>query len=140
MGKPKNNMPLGREARTTFLLRLAESCDVEAAARAIGVHPTRAYATRRHHPAFAAAWAEAMRQGVDRLETALLARAVAAVATEGAASLSPDQLLRLASYWRARAEEMLADVTDNDVDDGLADLLEGLRRRRQRIAAPHDAV
>jgi hypothetical protein len=55
-----------------FLAHFASSCDVEAAARAVGVDATTVFKHRRKDPAFAAAFDEALAQGYARLEAEAL--------------------------------------------------------------------
>ena len=59
-----------------FLEHLAATCNVVASARAAGIGTAAAYRRRRVDEAFAAAWREAMQLGYERLEEALLARAL----------------------------------------------------------------
>lgn len=69
----------GKTKQRRFLEHLAATCNVTASAKAAGasVHPF--YSLRQRDPAFAAAWKEAMAAGYDRLEEALLAKALADV-------------------------------------------------------------
>ena len=63
-------------ARTIFLDTLALSGDVVRSAGAAGRTPASAYALRRHDPAFADGWEEALDSAYARLEDELLARAI----------------------------------------------------------------
>lgn len=63
--------------RAQFLGVLGTTCNVRAAAAAVGMGFGTAYALRLRDPAFAAAWAAALADGYDRLEEALLAAAIA---------------------------------------------------------------
>ena len=65
--------------RTAFLTELASSCNVRRATAAVGMAPTTAYKLRDREPAFARAWQAALLIGYERLEAALLARALEAV-------------------------------------------------------------
>lgn len=62
--------------RRTFLDTLADSCNVRMAARAAGKSQPAVYRLRERDPEFAAHWQEALRIGYERLETALLRRAL----------------------------------------------------------------
>jgi hypothetical protein len=75
-----------RARRARFLEVLATSANVRLSARAVGVDTTGAYALRKRDAAFAELWDEAMAQGYDTLEAALLERArggVNAIVVEG---------------------------------------------------------
>ncbi len=75
-----------RERRQRFLDVLAASANVALAARAVGVGPGSAWALRKRDHVFAELFAEAMAQGYDALEGALLERArggVNAIEVEG---------------------------------------------------------
>ena len=62
--------------RTKFLTVLAETCNGTAAARAVGKTEDSARSLRRRDGAFLLLWEEALQAGYDRLEAALLARAL----------------------------------------------------------------
>lgn len=66
-----------RKAR--FLTELAISCNVVRAAAKAGAFPSSAYRRRMADADFAAAWQEALQTGYDRLEAALLRRAIEVV-------------------------------------------------------------
>ncbi|RZF60759.1 hypothetical protein EWE75_21330 [Sphingomonas populi] len=66
----------GVAARTMFLDTLALSGDVARSAEAAGRTHASAYALRRHDPAFADGWEEALNAAYARLEDELLARAI----------------------------------------------------------------
>jgi hypothetical protein len=70
-----------KQRRATFLNTLAATCNVVMSAAAAGVSGTTPYEARRRDPAFAALWQEALRIGYERLEAALMARALG---TDGA--------------------------------------------------------
>lgn len=65
-----------KQRRERFLVELAASCNVSAAARAAEMHTTSAYNLRSRDPEFRAAWSEALAQGYERLELAMLERAI----------------------------------------------------------------
>jgi len=62
--------------RTAFLKHLAATANVAAAARLAGESGSSAYLLRRYDADFAAAWADALQAGYDRLEQELLALAL----------------------------------------------------------------
>lgn len=62
------------EWRTTFLAELAASSNVAAAARRANVSTAEVYRARRADPAFYREWQEALCEGYDLLEMALLLR------------------------------------------------------------------
>lgn len=65
--------------RATFLGQLAATCNVTKACEAVGMHPTGAYKLRLRDSVFAEQWHAALLTGYDRLEAALLQRAMDAV-------------------------------------------------------------
>lgn len=68
-----------RARRRRFLETLAESCNVRLACETAGLAPSSAYDLRRRDPAFAELWAEALAQGYETLEAALLSHALTGV-------------------------------------------------------------
>ena len=70
----RRNWTKAKEA--AFLTRLAETCNVSAAARAAGMSKSGAYERRRKVAAFRAAWAEAIGEAYRDLELAMLDRAL----------------------------------------------------------------
>lgn len=77
--------------RTAFLEELAASCNVERARKAAGMASSGVYRLRQREPLFAEQWQAALELGYERLEMALLRRAIEAV--EGLA-LDPDDEAR----------------------------------------------
>ncbi len=67
---------MAADQRRAFLDRLSETSNVAAAARAAGIASAVAYAERRKHDDFRAAWQKALCEGYVRLETALLSEAL----------------------------------------------------------------
>jgi hypothetical protein len=65
---------LDRHWRGLFLMVLAETSNVSAAAREAGVNPSRAYKVRREEPAFRQAWYAALLEGYEHLEMETLHR------------------------------------------------------------------
>lgn len=68
-----------KERRTRFLQVLATTCNVRMATRAAEMRPTAAYDLRKRDAVFAGLWDEAMAIGYERLEAALLERALIGV-------------------------------------------------------------
>lgn len=66
----------GKRKRALFLDELEISCNVRRASRAAGIYKTTAYRLRRRDPLFAAAWAEALDAGCERIRAELIARAL----------------------------------------------------------------
>ena len=64
---------IGHAARQRFLLALSATANIRLAARAAGFSHASFYARRRADPVFAREWRDALAQGYDRLEHALLA-------------------------------------------------------------------
>lgn len=80
---PKNGPPRGTAKakdpaiwRPVFLAELAETCNVSEAARVAGVERTVPYSHRDADPAFAAAWEDAIEQGIEALELEARRRAM----------------------------------------------------------------
>ena len=65
------------ELKSAFLDRLAESCNITASARALGIDPTVVHHLRRRDPAFAADWAVALEAGYVMIETRLVGHVLA---------------------------------------------------------------
>lgn len=66
----------GKDKRARFLDELEASCNVCRAAAAAGIFKSTAYRARRADPAFAAAWAQSLDAGCERLRGDMLARAL----------------------------------------------------------------
>jgi len=70
---------LTKAKRDLFLAELAASCNIRRASTAAGVWAASAYKLRQRDAEFAKAWQAALDIGYERLETALVARALEAV-------------------------------------------------------------
>lgn len=66
-----------KRMKADFLDHLAATCNVKAAAAAIGVNPGSVYALRRHDLSFVAEWDKALDHGYQLLETMLVGHALA---------------------------------------------------------------
>lgn len=64
------------EKRRDFLAKLAETANVRASARAVGMSEQGVYKLRAKSPEFRAQWAAALREGYAQLEVMLLERAL----------------------------------------------------------------
>lgn len=101
--------------RAAFLAELAASCNVTRAHDAAGMGQRSAYVLRQRDPLFARAWQEALTLGYERLETALLQRAlevtgvlVVEAVEEGAALVAPmsvEQAIKLLEQHRRSVEQ-----------------------------------
>ncbi len=67
---------LDSKTLSAFLAKLAETSNVSASAKAVGVSSARIYGHRRSSPAFQARWMKALAEGYARLEGDLLAEAL----------------------------------------------------------------
>ncbi len=86
---PQNNGPVQRKRarangwtkarRAAFLTELARSCNVGRAHEAAGMGSSGVYRLRQRDPGFAKQWQAALEIGYERLEAALLRRAIEAV-------------------------------------------------------------
>lgn len=65
--------------RTAFLSELAASCNIRRASQAAGMTPSGVYKLRQREEEFAVAWQAALEIGYERLETALVRRALETV-------------------------------------------------------------
>lgn len=79
-GRPRMRKPSRtgwtRDKEKMFLNVLGDTCNVKLAAQEAGVSPQHAYARRKSHAAFRAAWIEAIAVAYGRLELILLDRAL----------------------------------------------------------------
>ena len=146
------------ERRQQFLVLLAQAGNVSAAARAVGyAHPAEAYKLRHSDPEFAAAWDRAMAEAVARIESTLVARAVAEIEAHNAAlekgasgasgeCFTFDQIMRLLAYYRAaqakpmrkngpRRHYATREETDAELMQKLDFLEARVRARHKREAA-----
>lgn len=139
-----------RRRRDQFLKVLAATCNVGFAVRAANVSYSTAYKTRRTDPAFAAEWQVAIAAGYERLEAALISRALG---TDGAdlsrldfsnpeailpeAGIDTELAMKLLTRHRATAEGRprvipRRAVTAAETNAALTKQLELLRRRIER--------
>ncbi|MDZ3830352.1 MAG: hypothetical protein U0S50_00875 [Sphingopyxis sp.] len=140
-------------ARRAFLTELAHSCNVGRAHVAAGMGPTAAYGLRRRDPEFAAHWQEALMIGYDRLDMALLRRALETVGEleidereEMLEKMSVAQAIDvmnkhrqsvLAGQARPRGARRIA--TQEETDAVLIKRIAMVKRQRARLAAIGDS-
>ena len=147
------------ERRGRFLEALAQAGSVRLAARAVGyAGATDAYRLRHSDPDFAAKWDEAIAAAVARIESSLVARALAEIeaqtqALEQGAPGEPfsfDQIMRLLTYYRGAQTKPLRGgpqrryATREETDAAIMkklDVLEArVKERKKREAAARNAV
>lgn len=153
MTKPKSVRPAAASARSgrsvptwarAFLDGLAQTSNVSASARAVGIHKSQAYAARKASPEFSRMWDEALCEGYDLLELELLQRLregeirPARDAKRGVRSFDNATALRLLVAHRQSAARQRARRDSEDTEAILASInarLEGIRQRRSAAAA-----
>jgi hypothetical protein len=129
--------------REAFLVLLAQSCNVAASCRAVGMQTPSLYRLRRLDAGFAAEWRTALLAGYDRLEEQLLR--IAGGATEGGAgdapAFDPELAMRMLDrHRRAREKDQggrggpLTRATRAEAEAALHAKLDILARRRTRKA------
>lgn len=131
-----------------FFTALAETCNVTAAAEAAGMSLTSAYARRKKHAAFRAAWAEAIATAYQRLELVLLDRALNGTekvvkrrdgSEERMRDYSNQTALALLRMHRDTASETIAEPDEVDVEEVRERLVEKLERLRKRFDRENQA-
>jgi hypothetical protein len=141
--------------RKRFLARLAETLNVAAASRAVGLSDRGAYLLRRRDPGFAAAWEATIAEAYARVEMLLLERALGGTAEEAGEagdtrhleSLSERALLTMLNQHRQTvrdlrvASEKAAERTAaRSALDEEIDARDGLMAKLDEIAARLDAA
>lgn len=133
-----------RAKEAEFLGALEETCNVTAAAAIARVSVSSAYRRRRSHAAFRIGWHEAVGLAYQRLELALIERAL--VGTEkivrrkdGSEEVMRDYpnaiaLTLLRMHRETAAEAVTADQPPSEIDEIRSRLLERLRRVDERDA------
>ncbi|MET1755038.1 hypothetical protein ABVV53_06130 [Novosphingobium sp. RD2P27] len=124
--------------RKLFLAHLAATSNVTASAKAAGVSTSRAYDARRSDPGFYRQWQEALCEGYEHLEMALLQRLregeikPASGAKRGTRVFDNATTLRLLTVHRDSASRQQA-IRDNR-DSGV--ILERINARIDRLRVP----
>ena len=131
----------GVETGRLFLGELAATSNVSAAARLAGVSTFIVYETRRSNPEFNHAWREALCEGYDHLEMALLFRLRAGEikpatgAKRGVRQFDNATSLRLLTAHREAVAQQRAVRDNEDAETILASLNAKLERMRERSLA-----
>ena len=145
--------------REAFLTELSHSCNVTRAHRAAGVADRKAYALRQRDPVFAKAWQRALEAGFERLETALLRRALEVVGAldidigeerrEPVEKMTVEQAIGLLNMHRRSVREGQAQrrrlaarhiATQEETDAVLLKRIAMVKRQRERRALAAAAV
>lgn len=124
-----------------FLSALEATCNVTAAAAVAGVSVSSAYRRRKAHAAFRIGWHEAVGLAYQRLELALIERAL--VGTEKIVTRKDGSVERIREYpnaialtllrmHRDTAAEATVDEEPDDMDEVRERLLQRLERLRER--------
>ena len=166
---PGNGRPVQRRAarangwtkarRAAFLAELAASCNVVRAHEAAGMASSGVYRLRQRDPEFAAQWQAALEIGYERLETALVRRALEAVGetagefpvealderSEPVEKMTVDQAIRILTFHResirqgqARTRKAQARhvATQEETDAALIKRIRMVERQRAANAPP----
>lgn len=121
-----------------FLTVLADTCNVKLAAQEAEVSPQHAYARRKSHAAFRAAWIEAIGIAYSRLELILLDRALNG--TEKIVTRRDGSEERMVEYSNAVAltllkmhRETAMDADEEIPSEDVADLREKISKKLDRL-------
>lgn len=127
-----------------FMCALAETCNVTLAAEAAGMSLTSAYAKRKKDAAFRAGWAEAIAGAYQRLELALLDRALNGTekvvtrrdgSEERMREYSNTVALTLLRMHRDTAEQAMHEPSQAEMEELRERLFQKLERLREREEA-----
>jgi hypothetical protein len=127
-GRSKGAWTQGIRAR--FFAELANSCNVKAACRAVGMSVSGAYMLRDRDPSFRLGWRRGIAQGYAKLELQMLERALLGEdrlrRVLAKPSTDDERALDLLSRYSARVAETLyrahrADAIDYDLNGGADD-------------------
>lgn len=141
-----------RARRAAFLTELAHSCNVSRAHKAAGMGERGAYALRRRDSAFARQWQTALELGYERLEMALLRRALEVLGelelderAEPVEKMTVAQAIdvmnlhrRSVQQGRAHQRQLCHVATQEETDAVLLKRIAMVERQRARRAAPPD--
>ena len=114
------------EVRARFFAELADSCNIKAACRAVGMSVTGAYALRERDPSFRTGWRRGIAQGYAKLELQMLERALIGEkrlrAVLDKPETSDERAVELLSRYSPRVAETLyrahrAEAIDYDLSD-----------------------
>lgn len=125
--------------RSDFLMALAETSNVTAAAATAGVKPGRAYKSKRNEPEFARLWREALCEGYDNLELELLHRLRFGEAKDVDAKFDNANALRLLTQHRETVARQRAIRENADIADVRASIHAKLLEMRDQVLARRKA-
>ena len=133
-----------KEKEAEFLGALEETCNVTAAAAIASVSVSSAYRRRRSHAAFRIGWHEAIGVAYQRLELALIERALVGTEKIVRRKDGSEEVIReypnaialtlLRMHRDTATEAIRADEPPSDIDEIRSRLLERLRRMDERDA------
>lgn len=127
--------PVSPQWRHDFLLALAETSNVTAAAASAGVKPGRAYKSKRTEPEFARLWREALCEGYDHLEMELLYRLRFGEPKDVDAKFDNANALRLLTQHRETVARQRAIRENADIADVRASIHAKLLAMRDQVLA-----
>lgn len=119
--------------RNDFLLTLAETSNVTAAAASAGVKPGRAYKSKRTEPEFARLWREALCEGYDNLEMELLHRLRFGEPKDVDSKFDNANALRLLTQHRETVARQRAIRENADIADVRASIHAKLLEMRDQV-------
>ena len=125
--------------RSDFLVALAETSNVTAAAASAGVKPGRAYKSKRNEPEFARLWREALCEGYDNLEMELLHRLRFGEAKDVDAKFDNANALRLLTQHRETVARQRAIRENADIAEVRASIHAKLLAMRDQVLARRKA-
>ena len=133
-----------KKKETNFLTVLAETCNVTLACGEAGVSISAAYARRKKHAAFRAAWGEAIAIAYRRVEMALLERALNGTekvvtrkdGSEERVREYPNTIaIQLLKMHKETAEEAEREPAEGEMEELRAKLQGKIERLRTRLIA-----
>lgn len=128
-----------RNWEPAFLLVLAQTSNVSAAASAAGVQPSYPYKVKRDDSRFAQAWREALCEGYDNLELELLHRLRFGETKDGDAKFDNANALRLLTQHRETVARQRAIRENADVAQVRASIHAKLLELRDQVLARRKA-
>ena len=124
-----------RNWQPAFLLALAETSNVSAAATAAGIQPSYPYKAKRDDSTFAQSWREALCEGYDNLELELLHRLRFGETKEGDAKFDNANALRLLTQHRETVARQRAIRENADIAQVRASIHAKLLAMRDQVLA-----
>lgn len=139
-----------KQKRVDFLDQLAGTCNIRAAAGAVGMTPPSVYHLRRKDEDFAEEWHKALLVGYEILETELLGHVLAGggdrIERADGSTIDVEQAIRLLGLHRNnmqgkwRGGPPLKRARPEDTDAAILKKLDAIDRARARAAAEHDGA